>query len=705
MHRWASSIRIHGMLGLIITYVVMWCFGCGTGGIQGSDGNNDSTNYEMSGDNSPSGARDMTSGIAQQGYIEYTGDSDWFRIDPNLDPEINIFTLRVELSNQVMSSAVDLSVTVYGDVDSEVDNNDLTIIGGHYDSYGGDGMTQITLELTVEEYEVCYIVIRDHLGNESDPINPYFVTGTIFSGPGDGNNSPDTATLLECGIETQDAIQTLMDMDWFQLDFTADILALTLDMPAGSPDLTATLYESTATTALASLQDADGSNGPTALSRNIRLTQAGTYYLAIRDSLDDDYDAGLEYTLLTQCIPDPDTNESNNTLAEAAVLDGAAPLMATGYIAFQEDEDWYRFNMPYNGLLNFTFETSAAGIALEFLCTIADSDGDSEAEFIIEGGSVPADFSARIALDAGLHYLRIMDQDDDEADLNNSYSIHIDFEPDPDLNEPNGNYPTRQENMNNATSLIAGIPEVGYIGSNSDQDWFQIFLNPGVYNFSLTNTAASDVDLSVSLYQTDGVTRIMTRQEEDRTGGEGPSSITAQHYIYTTGSYYLLVQDYGNNDTDLDLPYQIEVNSIPLPTLPEGSLEEPNENYSEYRLITSGQEVEGYIEFEGDRDWYGLEFTEEQDVVVEIWNEANSPIELVWFMYRPESTIVFASDGDTDDDDESPVHITTGGPGETFWVGEEYFGTFLFKISDYNRDDWDTAVPYHFMVTLSPHTD
>ena len=33
----------------------------------------------------------------------------------------------------------------------------------------------------------------------------------------------------------------------------------------------------------------------------------------------------------------------------------------------------------------------------------------------------------------------------------------------------------------------------------------------------------------------------------------------------------------------------------------------------------------------------------------------------------------------------------------------EHPGLYLFKVSDYNRNDWDTAVPYHFRVTLAPH--
>ena len=42
------------------------------------------------------------------------------------------------------------------------------------------------------------------------------------------------------------------------------------------------------------------------------------------------------------------------------------------------------------------------------------------------------------------------------------------------------------------------------------------------------------------------------------------------------------------------------------------------------------------------------------------------------------------------------------GDDEDFWVGEENSGLYVFKISDFNRNDWDTAVPYHFRVVLTP---
>jgi hypothetical protein len=690
----SSAFRNPAIIALVILAVPFWVQGCGTGGMK--DRGYTAEN-EPQGDTDPQGARPLSSASTQQGFIEYVGDSDWYQLEIPQDVD----TVRFELSNQALQSDVDLSLSVIGD-------DGVTILGGRYDPNGGDGLTQVTLELTVADLPHCYAVIRDHLGNDADPVNPYFLRVTLSSGPGDGNNSPESATPVECGTVVQDAMQALSDVDWFRVDMApgADILAYTLSMLPGSPDLVLTLYESSGTTAIVSLSDPDGQNGPTILGRNVHLTESGYYYFSVRDSLDDDADAGLLYDLSVQCVADPDANEPNGNfdtpaqnMANATSLPLDAPV--TGYIAYQGDEDWYRLNMPQDGLLNLAIQTSAGGMPVDLVCTLLGSDGHSvENEFVVEAGIDPTDFSLRVALPSGTHYLRVRDDGDDGADLDNAYSVRASFEPDPDPNEPNGNFETEQQNRNHATMLMLGVPELGYIGSNSDQDWFQVFVaTPGVYHISLTNAAATEVDLSMSLYRPDlnGLNMILTRSEEDRDGSDGPTDIQAQLYLFEADTYYIVVQDLYNNDTDLEEPYQIEVNAV---ALPPGS-NEPDEDRSEYVTILSGQLVQGFIEFEGDRDWYGIDIQGEMDVLVEIWNDTPSPVEFIWFMYEPDSTRVFASAGDSTESDANLIHIVTG-DNEEFWVGEENAGLYMFKLSDFNRNDWDTAVPYNFRVTLTP---
>lgn len=689
-----NRLRNPGIFALAVLALALWAQGCGTGSIKNAGYSADN---EPQGDTDADGARPLSPASTQQGFIEYVGDSDWYRLEI---PQ-NVDTVRFELSNQALQSEVDLSLTVYAD-------DAVTILGGRYDPNGGDGLTQVTLELTVTDLPYCFAVIRDHLGNDADPVNPYFLRVTLSSGPGDGNNSPESATPVACGGVAQDAMQSLADVDWFRVDMGpgADILAYSLAMLPGSPDLILTLYESSGTTAIYTLSDPDGQNGPTLLSRNVRLSQTGYYYFSVRDSLDDDADANLLYDLSVQCVADPDPNEPNGNFATPAQNRTNATVLALdatvdGWIAFQGDEDWYRVNMPQDGLLNLSFQTSAGGMPIDLLCTLLGSDGQTvEGEFVVEAGIDPTDYSLRVALPSGAHYLRIRDEGDDGADLANSYSLRAGFEPDPDPNEPNGNFDTEQANRNHATPLVLGTPEIGYIGSNADQDWFQVFVAaPGVYHFALTNAGASDVDLSMSLYRPDlnGLNMILTRSDEDRDGSDGPTDIQAQLYLFDTDTYYVIVQDLYNNDTDLNVPYQIEVQSVPLPP---GS-NEPDEDRTEYVPIASGQHVQGYMEFEGDRDWYGIDIPDEMDVLVEIWNETPSPVEFIWFMYEPDSTRVFASDGDSSESDSNLIHIVTG-DNEDFWVGQENAGLYIFKISDFNRNDWDTTVPYHFRVVLSP---
>ncbi len=694
MHRSKWAFGSPGILVLVFLVAAVWGQGCGTGGLKDPGHTADE---EPQGDTDAAGARPLSPGNTQQGFIEYVGDSDWYRLEIPQGAD----TVRFELSNQALHSDVDLSLTVY-------DDDGVTILGGRYDSDGSDGLTQVTLELTVAGLPACYAVVRDHLGNDADPVNPYFLRTTLSAGPGDGNNSPESATPVACGGVAQDAMQALGDVDWFQVEMppSADILAYSLSMLPGGPDLMLTLYEPSGTTAIVSLSDADGGDGPTVLSRNVHLAQSGVYYFSVRDSLDDDADASLLYDLSVQCAADPDANEPNGNFGTPVQNTAHATTLpldttATGWIAFQGDEDWYRVNMPQDGLLQLSIQTSAGGMPVDLVCTLLASDGKSvEDEFVVDSGPDPTDFSVRLALPSGAHYLRVRDEGDDGADLTNSYSVRGHFEPDPDGNEPNGNFETEQQNRNNATLLTLGTPEIGYIGSNADQDWFQVFVaTPGIYHFSLTNAAASMVDLSMSLYRPDlnGLNMILTRSEGDRDGGDGPTDIQAQLYLFDRDTYYIVVQDLYNNDTDLDVPYRIQVDSVPLPP---GS-NEPDEDRSEYVPIVSGQEVQGYIEFEGDRDWYGIDIQGEQNVLVEIWNDAPSPIEFIWFMYEPDSTRVFASAGDSSEADDNVIHIVTGDD-EDFWVGQENSGLYMFKISDFNRNDWDTSVPYHFRVVLTP---
>ena len=86
-----STFKRPGFFALMILVVVFLGQACGTGGIKSSGHTADN---EPQGDTDAEGARPLSSGSTQQGFIEYVGDSDWYR----LEIPLNVDTVRFELS-------------------------------------------------------------------------------------------------------------------------------------------------------------------------------------------------------------------------------------------------------------------------------------------------------------------------------------------------------------------------------------------------------------------------------------------------------------------------------------------------------------------------------------------------------------------------------------------------------------------------------
>jgi hypothetical protein len=84
MYRLGSAFKSPGIFVLVILVVALWGQGCGTGSIKDSGHTADN---EPQGDTSAEGARPLSPGNTQQGFIEYVGDSDWYRLEipPNVD--------------------------------------------------------------------------------------------------------------------------------------------------------------------------------------------------------------------------------------------------------------------------------------------------------------------------------------------------------------------------------------------------------------------------------------------------------------------------------------------------------------------------------------------------------------------------------------------------------------------------------------------
>ena len=95
MYRSASAFRSLVVFALVILVSAFCVQGCGTGGVVDQG---DTVDNEPQGDTDAEGARPLSPGNTQQGFIEYVGDSDWFRLEIPQDVD----TVRFELSNQAL---------------------------------------------------------------------------------------------------------------------------------------------------------------------------------------------------------------------------------------------------------------------------------------------------------------------------------------------------------------------------------------------------------------------------------------------------------------------------------------------------------------------------------------------------------------------------------------------------------------------------
>jgi hypothetical protein len=147
--------------------------------------------------------------------------------------------------------------------------------------------------------------------------------------------------------------------------------------------------------------------------------------------------------------------------------------------------------------------------------------------------------------------------------------------------------------------------------------------------------------------------------------------------------------------------------------------------------------IAGYIDFEGDQDFFKLDFgplSEEGVALDSSWyyeiridlhvDNPGSSTEYVWKLYRDrnnnqllvdrqrDSNGFFASAGDPDTDKQA-FDITTPAQGtdQQFWVGDAWEGGFYLNICDFNYinsvhpdDDWGyDGAPYYFKLTLIYH--
>jgi hypothetical protein len=298
---------------------------------------------------------------------------------------------------------------------------------------------------------------------------------------------------------------------------------------------------------------------------------------------------------LDKCVVD--NSASKNTDAEWKLEDGGDAL--EGWICPKNDIDFYWFEVStartivavdlHNNVtlspvdLCYDIYYQGEDIRISGLCDSDGLDGVTELE------------GTHYLERAGIYHLVVRDEggDDEDPRKSNKYMLSIEMVPDPDTYEPNN---TKDE------AKPLGMAK-GYISYLGDQDWYKIDVGSArqIITVDLTTDGATPVDLHYVLLQPDGLTPV-----NEGAKFNGMDGATALHDVlpcFTTGTYYLVVADTGDDDSDLEMGYSLSLNLRASPD----SVDPIPETPQNATAINSGQAVSGrYFDFRGDEDWYKI---------------------------------------------------------------------------------------------------
>lgn len=205
----------------------------------------------------------------------------------------------------------------------------------------------------------------------------------------------------------------------------------------------------------------------------------GDYYLLMRDQGDDSVDTRNAYAVNVSSGPDPDMSEPNADTTTATALTSGTPV--TGYIACRGDQDWYTFDVPPGRTLSIQLDS--AQTMYEPTLQIYDADSNLLVEEQNLAGTTEPTAIARFEVlpGAGKYYLKVADDDDENADPAVAYTLKVDFIQDADPHEPN-NTPDEAVKLSASAVTCGGswsqtFTSSGSIGSPGDDDWYRIDLS------------------------------------------------------------------------------------------------------------------------------------------------------------------------------------------------------------------------------------
>jgi hypothetical protein len=446
---------------------------------------------------STSTAASMVGGIDQgnAGFINFSGDSDWYRMTLVAGQSYRFEARRV--------SGVDPTLTLRNSAGTQIAFND-----------DGGGFPNSLINFTATTSGTYFLDVRG-FGSTTGSYRVLAYT------PGDQLSSTATTTSIAGEQQQTDFIGVNGDSDWRRISLVAGrtyTFSLDGQGPNALADPTLTLRNS-AGTQIAFNDDRNGS-----LDRNSRITftaaSSGTYFLdarAFANAGSGRYRLDVDDTAASTA--------THRNLSIAGVPNGTAS--AAGRINHSGDRDWFRITLRAGELYQLEANTGAGTTGVgDPALTLRNSAG-TQLAFNDDASGLNARILYRPTSTATF-YLDVA-----------GFGSRI------------GNYSVvaREVPANTSThsNLAVNGSVRGDLHANGDQDWHRITLSAGRrYRFDLRGSSTGNGSLSDPFFELRNSSGTLLASNDD--GGTGLDS-RLQFTASTTGTYFANARAFNNSGT------------------------------------------------------------------------------------------------------------------------------------------------------------
>jgi fibronectin type 3 domain-containing protein len=402
---------------------------------------------------------------------------------------------------------------------------------------------------------IFYVMCEDRLSNGGF----YDINITEMDPPPLDSFEPDdddaTATLITTdGTLQNHSFHLPDDQDWLKFSGVENTVYLMETHNVTMTNTGIVLFDTDGSTFIAANDD----GGIGLASRIIwKATKTGVFYLVVME-VNSSFGESYTYDInISETVEPPGDSFENDNGFEDANSIAADGTIQNHSFHLSGDEDWIAFDAVF--ATHYGIETHNL-YQTDTRIYLYDSDGITQLKENDNGGSGPASYLFWTAPRNDTFYIKVMDYFN-SAGPNCTYEINISVaQP-----LPGDAYETDNIPAHASPILTDGNLQSHTFHTGGDEDWinFTAFKN---YQYIIETHNLGNCDTEVSLYDTDGVTRLEYADD----GGIGSAS-KIEWTAFADGNYYVRIEELFDHFGD-SRTYDINISIAYIPELPSAPL-------------------------------------------------------------------------------------------------------------------------------------